>query len=194
MLRTLNVLAACAVAICQPAAACNKEGFDLPWDLAEAETVVVVRMSNFRIVPNDAESQRIRQAVEAGTAESWQKKQYQESLSKGASPGGYFGLFDVSVREVLKGTAARHFSVIFPNARLCCFGGNEPSMLPSSMPDQVAIIGLRKNRDGYYNGLELPLLYTDSCVGPMLFSAKAGTDSWELLKAARRHFGSKRKD
>jgi hypothetical protein len=189
MVRAVRAIAAvCALSICQPALGCNKEGFELPWDLASADRVVVARISNFRIVPNETETQRVKRAVNAGTANSWQLKRYEENVSKGLPPGGVFGLFDVSVREVLKGKAARRFTVIFPDTRLCCFGGNEPSILPASMTDQEAIIGLSDNHAAYY-GSNLPLLAVDGCVGAMLFKPTDAT-----LKAARRYFGSKRKN
>ncbi|HET6943289.1 MAG TPA: hypothetical protein VFH89_14105 [Sphingomicrobium sp.] len=190
MHRAVRAIAAvCALSFCQPAAACNKDAFELPWDLANADTVVVAKISNFRIVPNEAQSQRIKAAVNAGTADTWQLKRYEENVSNGLPPGGTFGLFEVSVREVLKGKAARRFTAIFPDTRLCCFGDKEPSILPASMTDQDAIIGLREGRTAAYYGLELPLLAVDACVGPMLFSP---TD--DTVKAARKYLGSKRRD
>ena len=193
MLRGSRTIAgACVLAISQPALACNREGFELPWDLADADNVVVARISNFRIVPNDTEGLRIKQAIEGGTASDWQKKQYADRLSKGLPAGGIFGLFDVSVSEVLKGKSAKKFTVIFPDARLCCFGVEEPSMLPKTLVDREAILGLQASRRDYYNGLKLPVLFTNSCVGPMMFELKGRSGS-PLLREARRYFGSRRR-
>jgi hypothetical protein len=179
----------CALSVCQPVVACNKDSFDLPWDLADADTVLIAKISNFRIVPNETQSQLIMRAVNAGSADSWQLKRYKENASKGLPPGGTFGLFDVSVREVLKGRSARHFTAIFPDTPLCCFGDKEPPILPAAMADQDALIGLSKDRRAAYYGLKLRLLAVNACVGPMLFSPSDAT-----VKAARRYFGSKRKN
>jgi hypothetical protein len=183
------IAAACALAMCQPALACNQDGFDLPWDLAKADRVVVARISNFRIVPNKAESDRIQQLVDAGTANSWEKKRYEENVSKGLPPGGVFGLFDVSVKEVLKGKAARRFTVIFPDARLCCYGHDEYKLLPTTFPDQDAMLGLSKSGFKPYYGSKLPVLHVNECVGPMLFHIQG--DHPRIVEA-RRYFGSTR--
>jgi len=185
-------IAASAVTICQPAVACNTEGWELPWDFQRADKVVVGRITNYRLVPNEAEGARLKEAIESGIASSYQKQKYEENLAKGLPPGGNFGLFNLAVNEVLKGKSARRITVIFPYDEWANQGPGDHSVLPASLPHQDAIIGLVTKRTSYYGDLDLPRVVTSGCHGVMLVKAN-NDDEGSLLYETRRYFGSKRK-
>ena len=101
----------CAMASA-PAQACNVEGYD-PDVVDYADAVLVGRVMNYRVVPNTALSEYIRKRIEDGTAYAWERDRYQDALSKGVSPGGYYGKFDVKVERVLKGKVRRTFTATY---------------------------------------------------------------------------------
>ena len=184
-------IAASAVTIGQPAVACNTEGWELPWDFQGADKVVVGRITNYRLVPNEAEGARLKDVIERGAASSYQKQKYEANLATGRPPGGNFGVFNLAVKEVLKGKSARKITVIFPYDVWENQGPGDHSMLPALLPDQDAIIGLATKRVSYYGDLDLPRVVTSGCRGVMLVKVDHGGGS--LLHETRRFFGSKRK-
>jgi hypothetical protein len=185
-------LAASALTICKPAVACNSEGWELPWDFQKADKVVVGRIRNYRLVPNEAEGARLKQAIESGMATIYQKQRYEENLVRGLPPGGKYGIFDLAVNEVLKGKSARRITVIFPYDEWANQPPGDHSMLPASLPNQDAIIGLRTQRTSYYGDLNLPRVVTNSCEGIMIQYLNDKHRA-VLLQGTRRYLGSKRR-
>jgi len=184
------VAVTCALALSQPAAACNREALELPYDLDWADTVLVGRITNYRIVPNDAEGERLTQVLKSGTASEWQKQQIESRTSKGIPLGGSYGLFDVTVTDVIKGKSSRRITVIYPDVDACCFGPGRHSMLPASLRDQDAILGLKapEAQSNHYYGRKLQRLFVDPCTSAMLFAKDS-----RMVNDARKHFRSKRK-
>ena len=174
------VAAISALAISQPAMACNSEALELPSDYAWANTVLVGKITNYRIVPNEAEGMRLTRAVNTGTAEEWQKKRFENRRSQGLPIGGSYGLFDVTVIDVLKGKSSQRITVIYPDV------GEFRSRLPKSLQDRDVILGLedKSTRTNNYYGHNLPILVVDYCTSAMLWPKNS-----QMINEARKHFG-----
>lgn len=181
----------CTLIISQTALACNREALELPYDFDWADTVLVGRVNIYRIVPNEAEGERLTQAVKSGTASEWQRQEFESRMSKGLPLGGSYGLFDVTVTDVLKGKSDRRITVIYPDVDACCFGPGRHSMLPASLRDQDAVLGLEdpEAQSNSYYGRKLPRLFVDPCTSAMLFAKDS-----RIINDARKHFRSKRKE
>jgi hypothetical protein len=171
--------------------ACNTEGWELPWDLQRADKVVVGRISNYRLVANYAEAIGGKNLIERNFATPYERTLYGEEVTQGLPPDRMYGLFDLTVREVLKGRSARKIRVILPYDVWLGQSANPPSMVPRTLPDQDALIGLQ-SRPTTHGDLSLPRVVTDGCRGVMLVKVDHKADnSW--LHRARAFFRSKRK-
>ena len=147
------VAAICLLAISQTAIACNRETLELPSDFAWTDTVLVGKTTNYRVVPNETEGDRLTRAVKSGSASEWQKQLFESRMAKGNLVGGSYGLFDVTVTEVLRGKFNRRITVIYPDVG-DFFGSEFRSRLPASLRDRNAILGLEDSsaRSNSYYG------------------------------------------
>lgn len=181
--------AAFAVLTCGPALACNTEGYEFPWDFEKADKVLAGRITNYRLVANEPEGVRLKRAIETGAADSYQRELYERRVSNGLPPGGRYGLFDFTVKEVLKGKSARKLTVIFPDEEWLGQPGHQ-SMLPNHLPNQDVVVGLNRQKSALFHHRANARIITDGCYGVMLTSIGKDSSGYRM-KMARGFFRAK---
>lgn len=174
----------------EPAQACNKEGYELPFDFQYADAVVVGTISNYRSVPDQAGAEKIKAIIDSGSADKSLIDYYNMRLSSGA-PFPSHALFDIKVSEVLKGAVSRNISARLYPVSACCFGGVVAPSLPLLLEGPM-IIALDYRKEAPSRRLVYSV-YADSCVGSGLYFSLKPSWTRNTVADARRFLANRKR-
>jgi len=172
------VMFAC-VALGQAAQACNQDDFD-PEDVGYADVVVVGRIKNYRLIPNDGYDENLRKKVNSVNGPA------PPPFISGILPGRFYGKFDVVVDKVVKGRIGRRFSATLRPYFPCCYGSEAKEHMPQEMQSRRYLIAFEKPRDtrpfGHSKDAALPTVRINICVGAVLMKMPVAEWFEESLK------------
>ena len=153
------------VAFGEASQACNVEDYD-PSDVKGTDVVVVGRIGNYRLIPNQGYAESARNGTDPVVVQG------PPPVVSGVLPGRYYGKFDVVVDKVMKGRVHRKFSATCRPWAPCCFGPNVKEVLPNQLESRRYLMALddppARSPFAHSADLSLPTMHIDICIGAFL--------------------------